>query len=99
VSIEVPAGAVVVLGCARVGVSGEDLGVSERHACVEGVGDGGVPQRVRADVALDAGDVRDPGDHPEGVAAVDRFSRDWSEDEWSGGADRGRLPRRVGPER
>lgn len=44
VSIEVAAGAVVVLGGARVGVAGEDLRVAEWHAGVEGVGDGGVAQ-------------------------------------------------------
>jgi hypothetical protein len=42
VAIEVAAGAVVVLGGARVGVWGEDLRVADRDAGVEGVGDGGV---------------------------------------------------------
>ena len=50
-SVEVAAGAVVVLGGSWVGVAGEDLRVTERHAGVEGVGDRGVTQRVRADVA------------------------------------------------
>jgi len=44
VLVEVAAGAVVVLGGPGVGVPGEDLGVSEGDAGVEGVGDRGVPQ-------------------------------------------------------
>ena len=44
VSVEVAAGAVVVLGGARVGVPCEDLGVAERDPGLEGVGDGRVPQ-------------------------------------------------------
>src|SRR3546814_8335515 len=39
------------LGGAWVGVPDEDLGVAQRHSGVEGVGDRGVPQRMRADVA------------------------------------------------
>jgi len=50
VPVEVAAGAVVVLGGARVGVPGEDLGVAQGDAGVEGVRDRGVPQRMRADV-------------------------------------------------
>jgi hypothetical protein len=46
VSVEVASGSVVVLGGAGVGMAGEDLGVAERDACVEGVGDRCVPQRV-----------------------------------------------------
>lgn len=45
--VEVAAGAVVVLSRARVGVSGQDLGVSEWDACVEGVGDGGAGGSAR----------------------------------------------------
>ena len=75
VPVEVVAGAIVVLGSAWVGVPGQDLSVSERYACVEGVGDGRVSQGVRADVAWDAGGFRDPGDRPVGVAAVDRIAR------------------------
>ena len=45
-SVEVPSGTVVVLGGARVGVPGEDLGIAEGNAGVQGVGDGGVTQRV-----------------------------------------------------
>ena len=56
--VEVAAGAVVVLGGAWVGVPGDDLGVAQRDAGVEGVGDGGVPQRVRAHMAANAGDLR-----------------------------------------
>jgi len=67
VSVEVAAGAVVVLGGAGVGVAGEDLGVAQRNAGVEGVGDRGVPQRVRADVPWDAGGFSDPGNHPVGI--------------------------------
>ena len=43
-AVEVAAGAVVVLGGARVGVPGEDLRVAQRDAGVESVGDRGVPQ-------------------------------------------------------
>jgi len=43
VSVEVATGAVVVLGGAWVGVAGEDLGVSQGDARVQGVGDRGVP--------------------------------------------------------
>jgi hypothetical protein len=50
VAVEVASGSVVVLGGAGVGVAGEDLCVSQRYSGVEGVGDGGVAQRVRADV-------------------------------------------------
>ncbi len=39
-----------VLGGAGIGVPGEDLGVAQRDAGVEGVGDRRVPQRVGADV-------------------------------------------------
>ncbi|HEX6336164.1 MAG TPA: hypothetical protein VFZ85_04355 [Jiangellaceae bacterium] len=59
----------------RVGVPGEDLGVAERYAGVESVGDGGVAKRMRADVPGDAGGLGDPGDRPVDVAAVDRFAR------------------------
>ena len=55
VPVEVASGAVVVLGGARVGVPSQDLRVPQRHAGVEGVGDRGVPQRVRADVPRDPG--------------------------------------------
>lgn len=40
-AVEVSAGAFVVLGGAWVGVPGEDLGVAQRHAGVEGIGDRG----------------------------------------------------------
>jgi hypothetical protein len=39
VSVEVAAGAGVVLGGSGVGVAGEDLGVAEGDASIEGVGD------------------------------------------------------------
>ncbi len=74
VSVEVSAYAVVVLGGAGVGVAGEDLGVSQWHACVERVGDRGVAQRVWADVSRDAGGLGGPGDHPVGIAPVDRLA-------------------------
>jgi len=48
VAVEVAACAVVVLGGRRVGVPGEDLGVAQRNARIEGVGDRGATQRVRA---------------------------------------------------
>src|SRR5680860_1478112 len=73
VSVEVASGAVVVLGGARVGVPGEDLGVAQRYSGVEGVGDRCVPQRVWTDVAWDAGRRRDPPHHPIDVAAIDRI--------------------------
>ena len=44
VAVQVAAGAVVVLGGPRVGVAGEDLGIAQRHVCIQGVGDGGVPK-------------------------------------------------------
>lgn len=65
--IQDPAGTVVVLGGAW-GMASQDLRVAQRDAGVEGVGDRGVPQQVRADVAGDASELRDPGDHPEGIA-------------------------------
>ena len=86
VAVEISAGAVVVLGGAGVGVAGEDLGVAQGHACVEGVGDGGVPQGVRADVARDAGGLGDPGHHAVGVAAVDRVAGEPAEDQPTFGA-------------
>jgi hypothetical protein len=55
VAVEVAACSVVVLGGAGVGVAGEDLCVAEVDAGVEGVGDGGVRQRVGADVPRDTG--------------------------------------------
>src|SRR6478672_8000391 len=83
VAVEVAAGAVVVLGGSRVGVPGENLRVAQRNAGVQGVGDGGVPQRVGADVPRDPGGLRDPGDHPVNVAAVDRLARDRSQYQWA----------------
>ena len=62
-AVEASAGTVVVLDGARVGVSGEDVRVAERDAGVEGVGDGCVAQRVRADVSGDGFGLRDAGDH------------------------------------
>lgn len=53
-AVEVAAATVVVLGGAGVSVPGQDLGVAERHAGVQGIGDCGVAQRVRADVSGDA---------------------------------------------
>ena len=44
VPIEVASGAVVVLGGAWVRMAGQDLGVAQRDAGVEGVGDRRVPQ-------------------------------------------------------
>ncbi len=81
VSVEVAASTVVVLGGARIGVAGEDLGVAQGDAGVEGVGDGGVPQGVRADVLWDTSGLGDPGDHAVGVASVDRLAGDRSQDE------------------
>jgi hypothetical protein len=72
VPIEVAPGAVVVLGRSRVGMSSEDLGVAKREAGVQGVGDRGVPQRVRADVAGNADCLRDSQHDSVDVATVDR---------------------------
>jgi hypothetical protein len=83
-SVQVASGPVVVLGGAWVGVAGEDLGVAERDAGIECVGDRGVTQRVWADVPRDASDLRDPGNHAVGVAAVDRPTRDRAQDQQSG---------------
>jgi hypothetical protein len=52
VKVEVAAGAVVVLGGAGVGVSRQDLSISERDSGVESVGDRGMPRRVRAECGL-----------------------------------------------
>jgi hypothetical protein len=73
VAVEVAAGAVVVLGGAGPGLRGQDLGLAQRHACGQGVGDGRMPQGVWADVARDPGGLGDPGDHPVAVASVDRL--------------------------
>lgn len=62
VAVEVAAGAVVVLG-AGVGVPGEDLRIPQGDSGAGGVGDGGVPQGLRADVPRDSGGRRDPDDH------------------------------------
>ena len=43
-AVEVVAGSVVVLGVSRVGVAGQDLGVAEGDAGVQGVGDRRMPQ-------------------------------------------------------
>lgn len=58
VTVEVAAGAVIVLGGSRIGVSREDLGVAERDPGVEGVRDCRMSQRVRADVTGDSIPVR-----------------------------------------
>ncbi len=76
-AVEVASGAVVVLGGSWIGVASEDLGVPQRHSGVEGVRDGGVPQRVRADVPRDAGGLRDPQHHPVDVTAIDRLPGGW----------------------
>ena len=55
VAVEVASSAVVVLSGSGVGVAGQDLGIAQRDSCIEGVGFRRVPQRVRADVARDAG--------------------------------------------
>src|SRR5918994_1128048 len=85
VAVEVAAGAVVVLGGSWVGVTGEDLGVAERNTGVECVGDRRMTQRVGADVTGDPCSLGDPGDHPVGVAAVDRLARGWPQDQRTGG--------------
>ena len=56
-AVEVPSGAVVVLGGARVGVPGQDLGIAEGDTGVKDVGDGRVTQRVGTDVAWDSAAV------------------------------------------
>jgi len=45
VSVEIPAGTVVVLGGPWVGVPGQDLGVTQGDAGIESVADGCVVQR------------------------------------------------------
>ena len=76
VTVEVAARPVVVLGGARVGMASQDLCVAERNAGVQGIGDRGMAQGVRADVSGNLCDLRDPDDHPVGIAAVDRIARD-----------------------
>ncbi len=85
VAVEVSSRAVVVLGGAWVGVAGEDLGVTKRYSGIEGVRDRGVPQRMGTDVARDAGNLRDPQNHPVDVASVDRPPGNRSQDERSSG--------------
>ena len=85
-AVEVAAGAVVVLGSSRIGVSREDLGVAERNPGVEGVRDCRVSQRVRADVTGDASRLRYPQHHPVDVATVDRRTRHGTQDQRPGDA-------------
>ena len=75
-----------MLAGAGVGVPGEDLGIAQRRAGVEGIGDGRVAQRVRADVPGHPGGFRDPAHHSVAVAAVDRLARDRAQDQGSVGA-------------
>jgi len=87
VPVEIPACAVVVLGGAGVGLSGEDLGIPQRDAGIkEGVCDRGVPHRVRADVPGDAGCLGYANDHPVGAASVDRVAGCRPEDQWPFGS-------------
>ena len=73
VAIGVASGAVVGLGCSQVGVSSEDLGVAQRDASVQGVGDRCVTQWVWADVTgMPAAYAT--RSTPVDVAAVDRPS-------------------------
>jgi hypothetical protein len=65
---------------------GEDLGITEWNAGVEGVGDRGVAQPVRTDVARDAGRLGDPDNHSVDVASINRSTRDRAQDERAGGA-------------
>jgi hypothetical protein len=75
VTVEVAARPVVMLSGAWVGVPGQDLRVAQRNAGVQGIGDRGVTQRVRADVSRDLCHRRDSDHHPVGVATVDGISR------------------------
>ena len=70
-----------MLSGSRDGVAGKDLRVAEGHSGVEGVGDGGVPQGVRADVPRDPGGLGNANDHAVCVAAVDRLPGDGSQDQ------------------
>lgn len=47
---------------------GQDLGIAQRHARVQGVGDRRMARGVWGDVARDPSGRRDPGDHPVAVA-------------------------------
>ena len=71
VPVEGHPGPVVAHGGARIGVAGRFLHVAQRHAGVEGGGDEGVPQRVRADPLGDPGPARDPADDPARGVAVE----------------------------
>jgi len=84
VAVEISSGTVVVFGGSRVGVPGEDLGVPQRDASVEGVGDGGVAQRVRADVSGDRCGPGDALDHPIHVTSINRLAGERTQDERSG---------------
>lgn len=71
VTVETSAGAVAVLDGSWVGMPGQDLRITQRTPVFEGVGDGGASERVRADVTWDVGCLRDAGEYPVGVSAVD----------------------------
>ena len=64
-------------------MSSEDLGVAQRDADVEGIGDGRAAERVWADVAGDGRCFRDAGDHSVGVSAVDGAAGHGAQDESS----------------
>lgn len=74
-TVEVAARPVVMLSGAWVGMAGQDLRIAQRDACVQGIRDRRVTQRMWADVSWDLCDLRDPDNHPVGIPSVDRFAR------------------------
>jgi hypothetical protein len=70
VPVEGGAGALVAHGGAWVGVAGGFLYVAGYDACVEGGGDEGVPEDVRADRLGDAGPFGDAAHDPAGAVPV-----------------------------
>jgi hypothetical protein len=72
------------MGCAGVGVRGSLLHVAQRHPCIEGSGDEGVTQRVRADGLGDACPAGDAADDTAGPMTVEALAGSGDEDRAAG---------------
>lgn len=68
--VQAPAGPVVPDRGPRVSVGGSLLNIAQRHAGVQGGGDGCVSERVRSDGLGDPGTARDLPDDPPGAVPV-----------------------------
>jgi hypothetical protein len=68
--VQAPAGLVVPDRGPRVSVGGSLLNIAQRHAGVQGGGDGCVSERVRSDGLGDPGTARDLPDDPPGAVPV-----------------------------